>query len=168
MIVTGAAIGLFIGLVETLLKQAWIRVVQGRNEGREYVISKTRTTIGRDELSDIGLFGDQNVMPLHAVIDLAPSGRYLLRDSGNGAGTLVNGQKAPEFTLRDGDLIMVASMKLEFHEKATASRIPKPVDSAKNPMRIPVADGICPFCGGRKHPLTGDRRRWLLRRPHRS
>lgn len=134
MTVTGASIGLFIGLVETLLKQAWIRVVQGRNEGKEYIVSKARTTIGRDELSDIGLFGDRNISPLHAAIE-AGNGRHTIRDAGTSIGTVVNGQRVAEQVLRDGDVIEIGSMRLEFHEKATASKIARPVDVAKPGVR---------------------------------
>jgi len=154
--ITGASIGLFIGLVETLLKQAWIRVVAGRNEGKEYIISKNRTTIGRDELSDVGLFGDRNISPLHAVIDSAPGGRHVLRDMNTAIGTAVNGRKITEDFLRDGDLIEIGPMRLEFHEKATASKVAAPVDIAPKPgVRIPSTEGICPYCGTRKDPVTG-------------
>ncbi|MCL6630208.1 MAG: FHA domain-containing protein [Armatimonadetes bacterium] len=155
MPITGGAIGLFIGLVETLMKQAWIRVVKGRNEGREYVISKDRITIGRDELSDIGLFGDRNIAPLHAVIE-KQDGRYVLIDGGSPIGTVVNGQRVTTDTLRDGDVIEIGSMRLEFHEKATASKFTMPVDSVeKPPVQIPTMPGICPFCGSKKDPVTG-------------
>lgn len=156
MTVTGAFIGFFIGLVETIMKQAWIRVLKGRNEGREYIISKVRTTIGRDELSDVGLFGDQNIAPTHAAIDAVGGGRHIIRDASSKTGTFVNGQKIADHTLRDGEIIEIGSSKLEFHEKATMSRVPKKSDMfPKQPIQIPVADGVCPFCGGRKDPATG-------------
>ncbi len=148
---TGAAIGFFIGLVETLLKQAWIRVVQGRNEGREYIISKTRTIVGRNELADIGLFGDMNIAPAHAVIE-QQSGRHVIHDGGAPAGTSLNGQKVKTAQLKDGDIIEIASMRLEFHEKATASKLaPPPVDVAPKPVNIPSMEGICPYCGTKKN-----------------
>lgn len=147
---TGAAIGFFIGLVETLLKQAWIRVVQGRNEGREHIISKPRTVIGRNELSDIPLFGDTNIAPAHAVIEMQ-AGRHVLHDGGTPAGTAVNGQAVKMAQLKDGDIIQIGSMRLEFREKATASRIaPPPVDVAPKQINIPSMDGICPYCGTKK------------------
>lgn len=147
---TGAAIGFFIGLVETLLKQAWVRVVQGRNEGREYIISKPRTVIGRNELADISLFGDTNIAPAHAVIEMQ-AGRHVLHDGGAPIGTSVNGQPAKMAQLKDGDIIQIGSMRLEFREKATASRIaPPPVDVGPKPVRIPSMEGICPYCGTKK------------------
>ena len=53
LVVTGALVGFFVGLVQNLLKQAWIRVVLGRNEGKEHLIARPITTIGRSELADI-------------------------------------------------------------------------------------------------------------------
>ena len=149
MTVTGASIGFFVGLVENLLKQAWVRVVMGRNEGKEYIISKPRTTIGRDELSDIPLFGDRNIATTHAVIDFQ-NGRRVLQDAGSPIGSSVNGQRVTAQALKDGDVIQVGSMSLEFHEKATMSRIPAPVDQPKQSVKIPDMAGICSFCGTKK------------------
>lgn len=155
MTVTGASIGLFIGLMQNILKQAWIRVVAGRNEGKEYIISKTRTTIGRDELADIPLFGDMNISQLHAVIDSDIPGRYLLRDAGSASGVAVNNQRMSEQTLHDGDIIQIGKMSLEFHEKA-GMKVVKPVDTAAGSSpRLPVDENVCQFCGGRKDPKTG-------------
>ena len=57
IIVLGALIGFFIGLVSELLKRGWLMVVrsQSRNarEGREYPLVKNVTIIGRAEESDI-------------------------------------------------------------------------------------------------------------------
>ena len=72
IIILGALIGFFIGLVGELLKRGWLMVVrsQSRNarEGREYPLTKPVTIIGRAEESDIGLFGDQSVLAHHAII----------------------------------------------------------------------------------------------------
>ena len=156
MSVTGAFIGFFIGLVDILMKQAWVRVVHGRNEGREHIISKDRTTIGRDELADIGLFGDPSIASVHAVIDSVGGGRHILRDAGSGGVTKVDGRRVTDYTLRDGEIIEIGSMKLEFHEKATMSRVPKRSDIAPpQPVQIPTGPNNCPFCGSRKDPVTG-------------
>ena len=125
---TGALAGFFVGLVQNLLKQAWIRVVLGRNEGKEYLISKPVTTIGRSELADIGLFGDPNIAPTHAAIESLPAqNRHRLRAvmEGNKRGTeyappLVNGQPvAGEQWLVDGDTLQIGKRTLLFQEKAT-------------------------------------------------
>ena len=100
LVAVGALAGFFVGVVQNLFKQAWIRVVLGKNEGKEYLISKPITTIGRGELSDIGLYGDANIAPTHIAIEaLAAQNRHRLRFVGEGGkrGTtykppLVNGQ----------------------------------------------------------------------------
>jgi hypothetical protein len=48
-------------------------------------------------------------------------------------------------------VIEIGSMRLEFHEKATASMLPEPVDIAPRPaVQIPTISSVCPFCGGLK------------------
>ncbi len=125
---TGALAGFFVGLVQNLLKQAWIRVVLGRNEGKEYLIAKPITTIGRSELADIGLFGDPGIAPTHAAIESLPAQnrhrlRAILEGSKRGAEfspPLVNGQPvAGEQWLADGDTIQIGKRTLLFQEKAT-------------------------------------------------
>ena len=72
IIILGALIGFFIGLVTELLKQGSLMVVRSgsRNarEGSEYSLVKPVTVIGRAEESDVGLFGDQSVLPQHAIV----------------------------------------------------------------------------------------------------
>src|SRR5579864_7726670 len=64
IIILGALIGFFIGLVGELLKRGWLMVVrsQSRNarEGREYPLTKGVTIGERTEESDIGLLSDQS------------------------------------------------------------------------------------------------------------
>src|SRR5262245_19744400 len=54
----GMCIGLLVGLAQVILKEAWIKVEAGFRPGREMILSKDRTTIGRAEACDLGLFGD--------------------------------------------------------------------------------------------------------------
>jgi pSer/pThr/pTyr-binding forkhead associated (FHA) protein len=128
LVATGALAGFFVGLVQNLLKQAWIRVVLGRNEGKEYLISKPITTIGRSELADIGLFGDPSIAPTHAAIESLPAqNRHRLRAvmepnkrGAEYAPPLVNGQPITgEQWLTDGDTLQIGKRTLLFQEKAT-------------------------------------------------
>src|SRR5438874_1507735 len=59
--ILGLCIGLLIGLAQVILKEAWLRVESGFRPGRELILSKTDTTLGRAESCDIGLFGDPEV-----------------------------------------------------------------------------------------------------------
>jgi hypothetical protein len=113
----GACIGLLIGLAQVILKEAWVRVEAGFKAGREKILSKERTTVGRAEVCDIGLFGDNAVEKLHANI-IQAGNRYFLEDAGTPAGTFLNDRpvhgRAP---LRDGDLIRVGRNLLRFRER---------------------------------------------------
>jgi hypothetical protein len=117
MTVLGACIGLFIGLAQVILKEAWVRVEAGFRPGRELIISKDQITIGRAEACDIGLFGGQGVEKVHARI-LRQGNRYLLADDGTPGGTYLNDEKVKEPTpLRDGDEIRVGNCVLRFGER---------------------------------------------------
>ncbi|HEX5322612.1 MAG TPA: FHA domain-containing protein, partial [Capsulimonadaceae bacterium] len=146
-ILIGAAIGFFIGLIQNIFKQAWIKVVVGRNEGKEYLIAKPVTTIGRSELADIGLFGDKSIAPTHCAIEMA-GGSYRLRPvaaeepSPSGqvfAPTVINGREATaEVWLADGDTILIASRTLQFREKVSHGR-PAAVAEERAEERKPAA-----------------------------
>lgn len=150
----GAAIGLFIGLLEVLTRHAWIRVVMGRNEGKEYPLDRPTCLIGRHELADVPLFGDPNVAPTHAQV-IRRGGVYTLVDGGTPAGTFLNGQRITQAPLRDGDRINIGGFTLLFREKAgAAAKRARDLQRAVPPPP-PVPEGVCPFCGQRKDPLTG-------------
>jgi hypothetical protein len=124
IVVLGALIGFFIGLVGELFKRGWLMVVrsQSRNarEGREYPLVKPVTTIGRAEESDVGLFGDNSVMGQHAVI--RRSGRDFVISSAGGGQVFVNRQPAGSGqVLRSGDRIEVGGTLFLFRDRAQAT-----------------------------------------------
>lgn len=111
----GLFIGLFIGLAQIMLKEAWLTVEAGFRAGREMIISKAETVIGRAEGSDIGLFGDQSVERTHARI-VVRENRYYLADAGGG--TFLNDQRITQpALLRTGDVIRVGHCRLRFGER---------------------------------------------------
>lgn len=145
--VTGSAIGLFVGLTERAFRNAWVRVRAGRNEGAEFLLEKAESTVGRDELSDVPLFGDTAVNRHHATIKRAGSG-YMVE--ANAPGVVLNGQAVKSAPLSDGDVITIATREVEFHQKGAPRAIPA-VDTAKPAIApVPVPEGICPYCGERR------------------
>jgi hypothetical protein len=113
----GASIGLLVGLAQIILKEAWIKVEAGFRPGREMLISKEKTSIGRAESSDIALFGDSGIEKTHAHIVL-DGGRYYLEDQQSPGGTYVNDSKVNgRFALKAGDLIRVGKSVLRFNER---------------------------------------------------
>lgn len=152
----GAATGFFVSLVAEAFKQAWVKVLVGRNEGREHVLDKPASVIGRDELAEIPVFGDASVARRHALI-VQTNGRHILRDEGAPGGTQVNGQPVTQQLLQDGDQITVGRVTMIFYEKATATPYRRPVDVARSPAAPPpLTDAnTCAYCGTARDPLTG-------------
>jgi len=144
LITIGALVGFFVGLVQNLMKQAWIKVMVGKNEGKEYLVVKSTTTIGRSELADIGLFGDPEVAPTHVVIEAIPENRrHRLRHIGGEDKrrayypTMVNGVVVgSEQWLVDGDTIQIGKRTLLFQEKSTRAAKAKNPDAVHDPVSV--------------------------------
>ncbi len=113
----GVCIGLLIGLAQVILKEAWLRVEAGFRPGRELILSKGETTIGRAETCDLGLFGDPGIERLHARI-VRKEGEWVLCDDGAPGGTYLNGQRLDGLApLRSNDIIRVGRSVLRFGER---------------------------------------------------
>ncbi len=113
----GMCIGLLIGLAQVILKEAWVRVEAGFRPGREKIITKECTTVGRAESCDIGLFGDPNTEKLHANI-IQVGNQYFLEDVNTPSGTYLNEQRiAGRAPLKSGDMIKVGRNVLCFRER---------------------------------------------------
>jgi hypothetical protein len=117
LVLLGLCIGLMIGLAQVILKQAWVRVEEGFRSGRELMLTKDETTIGRAEACDLGLFGDSSIEKLHAKI-VRKNNRYLLAHAAEDGETFLNDEPVHRpVPLRAGDLIRVGSSVLKFGEK---------------------------------------------------
>jgi hypothetical protein len=117
LVVLGLCIGFLIGLAQVILKEAWLKVIQGFRPGRELLLAKDETTIGRAESCDLGLFGDNTIERLHARI-LLQNQRYLLADAGTPGGTFLNEERITGPTpLQSGDKIRVGNSVIEFGER---------------------------------------------------
>jgi hypothetical protein len=117
-VVLGVCIGLAVGLAQVILKDAWVKVESGFRAGREMILTKDETSIGRAEACDIGLFGDNGIERQHARI-VQKNNRYMLVDDGTPGGTYINDQRIEQPTaLRGGDRIRIGRAVLRFDEKA--------------------------------------------------
>jgi pSer/pThr/pTyr-binding forkhead associated (FHA) protein len=152
----GAGTGLGVSLAQQIAKQAWVRVVAGRNEGRDYLLEKEANSLGRDEMSDVPLFGDLAVAKTHAYIKRV-NGVWFVQDAGGQSGTQVNGQPVRERPLQEGDRIGIGGFQLIFHQKG-GQAVPVPNrDAVSAPSLAPqmVPSNACAFCGSPKNPITG-------------
>jgi pSer/pThr/pTyr-binding forkhead associated (FHA) protein len=121
----GGLIALFIGIVDLVARSAWVRLVLGRNEGKEWPIDASQTFIGRNERAGIPLFGDPNIAPMHACITKQGS-TYAISDGGSPMGTYVNGQRIQSAPLFHGASIQVGSYQLQFLMKHGAAPVRGP------------------------------------------
>jgi hypothetical protein len=117
-VVLGLSIGLAVGLAQVILKDAWVRVEVGFRAGREMLLSKDETTIGRGENCDIGLFDDPFVSKRHAKI-LRKEASYILipEASCKSPPRLNDSPIAGPTLLRSGDLIKLGHSQLRFQER---------------------------------------------------
>ena len=119
--VMGIAVGVTVAFVEDMAKRSWVTVLSGPKEGRSFILSKPETTIGRDELADIPLFGDPRVAKRHA--SLLMQG-YMVTLQGTGGSVAVNGAQMPSAMLRPWDVITVGRWSLRFHQKGQRHAAP--------------------------------------------
>jgi hypothetical protein len=118
LVILGGCIGLMIGLAQVILKEAWVKVEEGFRAGREVMLTKNETTIGRAEGCDLGLFGDNAIQKLHARIR-RKNNRYLLEHVAGEGETWVNDEEVTgkAVALRSGDRIRLGKCVLRFGER---------------------------------------------------
>ena len=116
ILIMGGLIGVGVGLLEQFAKQAWLKVIRGEFEGKEYLVFAGTTSIGNNGKNTIVLFKDKLVGPHHCDIILQGS-HYVLVDCGTPMGTVVNGNRISRHMLRKGDAIAVGNSVLIFNTK---------------------------------------------------
>lgn len=116
IVIMGLLIGIGVGLLEQFAKQAWLKVIRGEFEGKEYLVFAGTTSIGNNGKNTIVLFKDKLIGPHHCDIVLEGS-RYVVKDCGTPMGTLVNGQKVTRQILKQGDAISIGNSVLVFNTK---------------------------------------------------
>ena len=116
IVIMGILIGVGVGLLEQFAKAAWLKVIRGEFEGKEYLVFAGTTSIGNNGKNTIVLFKDKLVGPHHCDIKLEGN-KYILSDCGTPMGTIVNGQKVSRHILRQGDAIAVGNSVLVFNTK---------------------------------------------------
>lgn len=162
----GFCVGLFTGLVDLWTRHAWVRLVLGRNEGREWPLDSQVTTFGRDERALVPLFGDGSVAPLHASV-VRQGGEYVLHDAGTPVGVGLNGAKLLQPTsLKPGDTFQIGSHQLQFLMKGQGAvrgpegrfaGVPAYAPSTPAPAVAQPAVPTLPVLVALTGPLTGTR-----------
>jgi uncharacterized RDD family membrane protein YckC len=106
---------------------------------REVSLARTVVSIGRDPSNDVVL-PDAMVSRRHAVIEYRGS-QYYLRDCNSSNGSLVNGDRVSERSLRDGDLVAIGTARLLFRDD-----LPLEEAGAKVVQHPSAPKLFCPSC----------------------
>jgi pSer/pThr/pTyr-binding forkhead associated (FHA) protein len=113
----GLGLGVCLALVEQMLRRAWVVVLNGRQEGRAYLLANRVSRLGLDERAEVGLFGDAAIERAHA--EIKREGReYVLHRLSPSARTEVNGAGITgPTTIKDGDRLTLGGTQLLFRRK---------------------------------------------------
>jgi hypothetical protein len=115
--ILGLATGAFIGMVETLTRDAWLLMTKGPLKGKQFIVFKNPTTIGSSPQCEIYLFKDNMIDELHAKIHIERDG-YSLEDNNSRTGVIINGIKISGYKkLKTGDTIEIGEMSFIYYEK---------------------------------------------------
>jgi hypothetical protein len=109
----GFMIGIFCGFIENRLTRASLLLLNGKNRGREYLLTQKTTRVGESDKTEVELHGYGGVAPVHAMIR-KEGGGYTLTDAGAKKGIWVNDSKTGEMKLKDGDVLRVGDAQFRF------------------------------------------------------
>lgn len=105
--------------------------LKGRELSRHALGSQVR--IGRDPASEI-LIDNMGVSRHHATI-FQSGDTFVVRDEGSQNGVYVNGQRATECTLRDGDVVQLGKFSLQLNVAGRGSMPPPGLEQRSLPPR---------------------------------
>jgi hypothetical protein len=115
--ILGAGLGVFLALVEQVLRRSWVLVLNGRQEGRSYLLGTAMARVGLDERAEIGLFGDASVARRHAEIERTGEGHVLRNLDPKGRTRLNDRPLTGEVRLSDGDRIELGHTTLLYRSR---------------------------------------------------
>lgn len=117
--ITGAGIGLGVGLVDRIRRDAWLVFIAGPMAGKELILFKPTTTVGSDYRCDVVLVKDAAVAGVHASLNRDAAGTTTTLVP-SGSAVLVNGAPSGGQVLRNGDSISIGQSVLNYQERAVA------------------------------------------------
>jgi hypothetical protein len=120
LIILGACIGALVGLVESLLRKAWVKFMTGRLEGQTRTLDSSRPhTLGSGHQCTIILPGDPTVAPVHAefffqeeeVLVRPRDGDVVVRRDGR------DQKISAPFSLQPGDRVHLGDTRMVFRKE---------------------------------------------------
>jgi hypothetical protein len=115
LLAVGLLVALVIGLIGTIRRDSWLRVISGRMAGREFTADRSLTRVGSAPQCEISLAGDPAIEPLHAQIE--ERGRQRSLRASPAAPVLVNGTSTTSYELKGGETIQIGGTTLVYFER---------------------------------------------------
>jgi hypothetical protein len=115
----GLCLGALIGLTQVVLREAWLTVVDGYRTGRQLIISRPVTVLGRGDHLPLPFLGPGNrdLEIEHCRITRQANGSFLLEDLQSRLGVFVNQQRVQgSRELASGDMIKLGPNHIRFQE----------------------------------------------------
>ncbi|MCL4783693.1 MAG: FHA domain-containing protein [Bryobacterales bacterium] len=109
----GLATGVAIGLVESALKDRWLYVTAGPLAGKQFILYKPLTTLGRSQGCDIYLFKDLAIQELHATFEMRGSRVWVVAHGP----VYVYGQPVKQKLLENRDLLRIGRYSFYYRER---------------------------------------------------
>lgn len=116
-VVTGAAVGLTVSLLEQAVKSSWLEIVSGGMAGKQFIIYQNEVQIGSSPSAHITLIKDTAIPPIAAVLRRT-GGTFKIISTAPGQGIQVNDQIVAQQDLKEGAVIVLGSTVLRFRERA--------------------------------------------------
>ncbi|HEX9048617.1 MAG TPA: FHA domain-containing protein [Verrucomicrobiae bacterium] len=114
--VIGLSVGVMIGVVELLARDAWLRMTQGPLTGKEFLIFKDVMNVGSSPRSDIYLFNDPLVAEQHAMIR-AVGDECEIEARQTASPLLLNNRSVTHARLRHGDTVTIGRTVFVFQQR---------------------------------------------------
>jgi hypothetical protein len=119
--IVGGSVGLLIGLTDLLTRDAWLKVLDGPLQGKEFSFNRTPIRLGSSPKNEIYLFKDPKIDPIHAEIHKLRD-TYEIRDNSSSTGTFVNGQRVTRERLTDGARIRIGASEFSYSSRDKTSK----------------------------------------------
>jgi hypothetical protein len=117
LLITGAAVGLSVSLLEQVTKSSWIEITRGGMAGKQFILYQNVVTIGSSPNANITLIKDPAILPIAATIKRVGTS-VVIYAADRSMPVAVDGLAGFERKLEEGSTIVLGSTELRFREKA--------------------------------------------------
>ena len=160
-VILGMCIGVLIGFVQVVLKEAWVTVLDGYRPGRQLILSEGVTVLGKAEYAALPFVGksDNDLDWEHARIVRQAGGKFAVEDNNSKLGVMLNGSRVQgRALLNDGDVLKIGSNMIRFSERRAGKKAAAGGSHGRHQDRSAAADRTASIPPPLRPPETGPAR----------